>query len=90
MALATLVMSQLIHVFECRSENHSIFQINLFSNKYLLGAIAASICMILAIVYIPFLQNVFHTSAMNLIQWGIVIFFSGIIALINSLYLYFK
>ncbi|MBV4419119.1 calcium-translocating P-type ATPase, PMCA-type [Clostridium tyrobutyricum] len=90
MALATLVMSQLIHVFECRSENHSIFQINLFSNKYLLGAIAASICMILAIFYIPFLQNVFHTSAMSLIQWGIVIFFSGIIALINSLYLYFK
>ncbi|MBA5850666.1 calcium-translocating P-type ATPase, PMCA-type [Clostridium sp. cel8] len=90
MALATLVMSQLVHVFECRSEKHSIFEINLFSNIYLLGAISASICMILSICYIPFLQTVFHTSALNFIQWGVVVFFSGIIALINSLYLYFK
>lgn len=90
MALATLIMSQLVHVFECRSEKHSIFEINLFGNKYLLGAISASICMVLGICYIPFLQTVFHTSALNLIQWGIVLFFSGIIALINSLYLYFK
>ena len=30
-SLATLVMSQLIHVFECRSERHSIFQIKLFT-----------------------------------------------------------
>lgn len=90
MALATLVMSQLIHVFECRSEKHSIFEINLFTNMYLLGAISVSICMILSICYVPFLQNVFHTSALSIIQWGIVIFFSGIIAFINSLYLYFK
>ncbi|WP_363316048.1 calcium-translocating P-type ATPase, PMCA-type [Clostridium sp.] len=90
MALATLVMSQLVHVFECRSEKHSIFEINLFTNMYLLGAISVSICMIMAICYFPFLQNVFHTSALSLAQWGIVVFFSGIIALINSLYLYFK
>ncbi|MDU8975770.1 MAG: cation-translocating P-type ATPase, partial [Clostridium perfringens] len=30
MALSTLVMSQLLHVFECRSERHSIFEIKLF------------------------------------------------------------
>ncbi len=30
-ALCTLVMSQLLHVFECRSERHSIFEINVLS-----------------------------------------------------------
>lgn len=35
LALTTLVMSQLLHVFECRSERHSIFKIKLFTNPYL-------------------------------------------------------
>ena len=89
-ALSTLVMSQLFHVFECRSERHSIFSIKITSNKYLLAAVTFSIIMLLSILYIPFLQNVFHTVAINKYQWGIVIFFSGIIALINSLYLFIK
>jgi Ca2+-transporting ATPase len=89
-ALSTLIMSQLIHVFECRSERHSIFEIKLFTNMYLVGAVCISISMLLCVLYIPFMQGVFHTSALDIGQWGIVIFFSGIIALINSLYLYFK
>ncbi|WP_027624757.1 calcium-translocating P-type ATPase, PMCA-type [Clostridium lundense] len=89
LALCTLVMSQLIHVFECRSERHSIFEIKLFTNIYLVGAVTVSILMIMSILYIPFLQGVFHTVALSLAQWCIVIFFSGIIAFINSMYLLF-
>jgi len=90
LALCTLVMSQLIHVFECRSERHSIFQIKLFTNPYLVGAVAISISLMCAVLYVPFLQDVFHTVALSLKQWLIVIFFSGIIALINSVYLLIK
>ncbi|MHC9348183.1 cation transporting ATPase C-terminal domain-containing protein, partial [Clostridium perfringens] len=52
-ALSTLVMSQLLHDFECRSERHSIFEINLFTNMYLVCALAISIIMFLSIIYIP-------------------------------------
>ncbi len=90
LALCTLVMSQLIHVFECRSEKHSIFEIKFYTNLYLVGAVMASIAMLLCIIYIPFLQIVFHTVPLSLSQWTIVIFFSGTISLINSVYLYFK
>lgn len=89
-ALCTLVMSQLLHVFECRSERHSIFEINILSNIYLLGAVIVSIIMICCILYIPFLRGVFNTIALNLGQWLLVIFFSGIIFLINSVYLLIK
>ncbi|NNU76086.1 calcium-translocating P-type ATPase, SERCA-type [Clostridium estertheticum] len=88
LALGTLVLSQLIHVFECRSEKHSLFEINPFTNMYLLGAVSISVIMLLSIVYIPFLQSVFHTIPLNLGQWLIVLFFSSIISFINSLYLY--
>lgn len=90
LALCTLVFSQLIHVFECRSERHSIFEIKLFTNPWLVGAVAISITMICAVLYVPFLREIFHTVALSINQWLIVIFFSGIIALINSLYLLIK
>ena len=89
-ALCTLVMSQLLHVFECRSERHSIFEINVLSNIYLLGAAIVSITMICGILYIPFLRGIFNTVALNLGQWLLVTFFSGIIFLINSVYLLIK
>jgi P-type Ca2+ transporter type 2C len=90
LALSTLVLSQLLHVFECRSEKHSIFEINIFTNPYLVWAVCISITMLLSILYIPFMQSVFDTVALNLGQWAIVVFFSGIIFFINSLYLYLK
>lgn len=88
LALGTLILSQLIHVFECRSEKHSIIEINLFTNIYLVGAVLISIMMLCSVIYIPFLQVVFHTVSLNFGHWLIIVFFSGIIAFINSLYLY--
>ncbi|EHJ01459.1 ATPase, P-type (transporting), HAD superfamily, subfamily IC [Clostridium sp. DL-VIII] len=89
-ALCTLIMSQLIHVFECRSERHSIFQIKLLTNPYLVAAVSISMILMCSVLYVPFLQEIFHTVALSVKQWLIVIFFSGIIALINSVYLLIK
>ncbi|WP_315068415.1 cation-translocating P-type ATPase [uncultured Clostridium sp.] len=89
-ALCTLIMSQLIHVFECRSERHSIFQIKVFTNPYLVGAVSISMILMCSVLYVPFLQEIFHTVALSVKQWLIVLFFSGIIALINSVYLLIK
>ena len=90
MALSTLVMSQLLHVFECRSERHSIFEIKLFTNMYLVGAVAISIIMLLSIIYIPFFSGIFHTTVLGINHWLIVLFFSTIIFFIKSLYLFIK
>ncbi len=90
MTLATLVLSQLIHVFECKSESRTLFEINLLSNKYLLVSVIISILMIVGIIYVPFLQGIFKTTSMNLIQWGIVILFSAFIAVASSVYALIK
>jgi P-type Ca2+ transporter type 2C len=90
LALTTLVMSQLLHVFECRSERHSIFEIKVFTNPYLVLAVLVSMIMVCSILYIPFLSGVFNTVPLRLFQWGIVLFYSGIIFMINSLYLFIK
>lgn len=87
LALSTLIISQLIHVFECKSEKHSLFEINIFTNWYLIGSVFISLILLLLIIYLPFLQKIFHTVALKSSQWFIVIFFSGIITFINSVYL---
>ncbi|KOA20989.1 calcium-transporting ATPase 1 [Clostridium homopropionicum DSM 5847] len=89
-ALCTLVMSQLMHVFECRSEKHSIFEINILTNPYLVGAVLVSVSMLLTIIYFPFMQTVFHTVPLDLGQWILVLFFSGTISFINSIYLFLR
>ena len=65
-------------------------KLRFFSNPYLLGAVCVSVIMICSILYIPFLKSVFNTVSLNLDQWALVLFFSGIIFLINSVYLYIK
>ncbi|MEG1256041.1 calcium-translocating P-type ATPase, PMCA-type [Clostridium sp.] len=85
LALGTLITSQLIHVFECRSEKYSLFEINPFTNIYLLGSVLISVIALLLIIYLPVFQMIFHTMPINLGQWAIIIFFSGIISFINSI-----
>jgi len=85
LALGTLICSQLIHVFECRSERYSLFEINPFTNMYLIGSVTISITALLLIIYVPMLQGIFHTMPIGVGQWAIIVFFSGIISFINSI-----
>lgn len=87
-ALCTLVMSQLFHVFECKSERHSVFKIGFLNNIYLVLAVVSSTIMLILTVYNPWLQGIFKTQGLTLIQWGIVMLFSGTISIISSLFWY--
>ena len=68
-AFVTLVLTQLVHVFECKSETKSIFQIPLFNNIYLVLAVTCSLIMILGVVYIPALQSIFKTVPLMQDDW---------------------
>lgn len=64
-ALITLVVSQLIHVFECKSEENSIFKINPFSNVKLIIAVIISFAVLAAAVMFPQLQVIFETVTLT-------------------------
>ncbi|KZE65814.1 ATPase [Fictibacillus phosphorivorans] len=70
-AFATLVMAQLIHVFDCRSER-SVFHRNPFQNGYLVLAVISSILLLLVVMYVEPLQNIFHTVPLSVRQWLLV------------------
>ena len=84
-ALITLVASQLIHVFECRSEHKSIFRMNPFGNMKLVGAVLLSVAALAAAVMIPQLQLVFSTVTPDTMQLLIALGFSFAVPVLTSL-----
>lgn len=76
-AFATLVMAQLIHVFDCRSEV-SVFSRNPFGNMYLVWAVLSSLVLMLLVIYIPSLQPIFHTVPIQLKDWMLIIGLSSV------------
>ncbi|MBM3754024.1 MAG: cation-translocating P-type ATPase [Acidobacteria bacterium] len=65
MLFSTLTFSQMAHVMAIRSEEQSLFRQGLLSNKPLLGAVALTFALQLALVYVPVLQSFFGTVALH-------------------------
>ena len=68
MAFTTLVFFQLVNVFNARSDERSAFH-GLFHNPWLWSALALSLLLQLAVIYVPFLQNAFSTSSLTGADW---------------------
>ncbi len=75
MVFTTLTLSRVGLAETMRSERDSVFRLGLFSNKPLLGAVILTIGLQMAVVYIPILQNIFHTTSLSardlLISFGL-------------------
>jgi Ca2+-transporting ATPase len=76
-AFATLVMAQLIHVFDCRCER-SIFERNFLGNPYLVGAVLSSVLLLLLVIYYEPLQSVFRTTPLSPVGWLLVLAFASV------------
>lgn len=76
-AFTTLVLAQLIHVFDCRSEQ-SVFARNPFENMYVVFAVLSSLLLLLVVIYWEPLQPIFHTTTITLKDWLLIIVFSAI------------
>jgi Ca2+-transporting ATPase len=68
-AFATLICSELLRAYTSRSEYYSVFSIGLTSNKWMVYATSVSLLLLLATMYIPFLQPFFGTVPLGLNDW---------------------
>lgn len=62
MVFTTLCFVQLGNALSVRSVYHSLFSAHLFANKRMWAAIAGTVILQLAIIYVPFLQTILKTS----------------------------
>ena len=68
-----LGIDSLLYVFSVRSFRHSIFTKNPFSNMYLVFAVLLSFASFFLVIYVPFLQTVFHTVALHFHDWLLIV-----------------
>ena len=73
MAFVTLSLAELFRAYTVRSERASIFQIGVFSNRYMQYAVGLSITLLLLVVNLPFLQPIFNTHPLSGREWGVVL-----------------
>ena len=68
MAFTTLTLFQLFNVLNARSDERRAFA-GLFANGWLWAAIALSVLLQAAVVYIPVLQEAFSTTSLAPSDW---------------------
>ncbi|MFC2030919.1 HAD-IC family P-type ATPase, partial [Chloroflexota bacterium] len=73
MAFATLSISELLRAYTSRSERYSLWAIGVLTNKWMQWAVVASLVILLAIIYVPFLQSMFNTTSLSLEDWWIML-----------------
>lgn len=68
-----LILIQFVKAYNYRSDKHSIFSFNPFSNKWLNRAVIWEIILLLFIIYLPGAQSIMSTHSLVLTEWIIII-----------------
>ncbi|MFC1750762.1 cation-translocating P-type ATPase [Pseudomonadota bacterium] len=84
-AFALLVLIQMVQAFNSRSEKNSILKLGFFSNKYLLGAIATSLILVVIMIEVPLMQKYLHTVSLDFSDWGLIIAASFIVIFVEEI-----
>ncbi|WP_333861279.1 calcium-translocating P-type ATPase, PMCA-type [Clostridium sp.] len=85
MSFVVLSVSQLIYTLSIRHNKKSIFEIGIFTNKYLIGAIILGIILQNVVITVPFLASVFKVFTLTPNDWMFVILLSLIPLIINEI-----
>ncbi|MBN1431009.1 MAG: cation-translocating P-type ATPase [Anaerolineae bacterium] len=76
----TLTLAQMGNALATRSERDTLWQIGLFSNKFMLGSVLLTLVLQMAVIYVPFLNRAFSTTPLSLrdllvsLGFGMIIF----------------
>lgn len=85
MAFVVLSVSQLFHSLNMRSPKKSIFQLGLFSNKFLIGSILFGILLQDIVITIPFLSSIFKVFDLTPSDWIFVSILSIVPLVVNEI-----
>lgn len=64
-----IVLVEIGYLFSCRSLNHSIFAIGLFTNWWAIGGALGMLAAQLLFTYLPLMNKLFHTAPINAESW---------------------
>jgi len=68
-AFTVMVFTQLVHAFNCRNERLSLFQLGVWTNRFLVWAFLLSLAIQIAVITIPAAQLIFKTASLPVEDW---------------------
>jgi Ca2+-transporting ATPase len=89
MAFLTLAMAELFRAYTVRSERASLFQIGVFSNKWMQYAVGASMALLILVCVVPPLQPIFNTHNPTAAEWLVVLSLAVIPAIAEEITKFF-
>jgi Ca2+-transporting ATPase len=90
MVFTTLTLSQMGHALAVRSDNRSLFQQGLFSNKVMLAAVSSTFVLQMMITYWPSMNTIFKTQPLPMFELALSLGLSLVVFLAVELEKWFK
>ncbi len=79
MTFTVLTLSQMGNALAIRSQRESLFAQGLWSNPFMLAAVTLTFVLQLAVLFVPFLQRIFHTTALSLSELLVALLLSTVV-----------
>ncbi|KAG6039892.1 hypothetical protein E4U41_001850 [Claviceps citrina] len=84
-SLSILVVIEMFNAMNALSSSESLLSLPLWKNMMLVYAIALSMALHFALLYIPFLQNLFAIVPLNVTEWKAVVIISAPVILLDEI-----
>lgn len=88
--LLLMVLFENVHVFNSRTENHSIFNINHAKNRFLWMSVIIAQGVHIVSMYNPFMQSVLKVQPVSLEMWIRLLFIALVLMVVMELEKYFR
>jgi Ca2+-transporting ATPase len=79
MIFTTLTLAQMALALGLRTDRDALWRVGLWTNKPLLGAVGLTVALQAALVYVPVLQGVFHTTPLAAADLALSLGLSGLV-----------
>ncbi|MDH7497215.1 MAG: HAD-IC family P-type ATPase [Syntrophomonadaceae bacterium] len=84
--LLLMVLMENVHVFNCRSERESVFDVPISRNYLLVGGVLAAQGVHQLASYLPVMQRVLGVAPVSLAEWGTMAFMALAVLLVMELF----
>ena len=85
LTLLLMVLFENVHVFNSRTEKHSLFKINHAKNKFLWISVLVAQAIHIGSMYIPFMQSVLNIQPVSLETWGVLFAIALVLVVVMEL-----
>ena len=90
MTFAGIVVAQAGNVLACRTSKQSLFKTSLKTNKWIIFGIISQIGILSLLIYVPVMQGIFTTTALNLSDWAFLLSLAVIVVFAEEIRKFFS